>query len=162
MTNSTWALPPSVLSPSNNNPVRIIWDPNLRDGHCPAIGAADIRRRQIHLHPDLQAEPAEYARILTHELFHFAWVRLGNPRRDSWKRLLHSELQAHARGELGHSSLWRKAELPRHFPLYACEAFCDTAAALFAGLQFHPEFTLARRWRSRRFAWFHANTPMRF
>jgi hypothetical protein len=71
-------------------------------------------------------------------------------------------LDARAIGELGASSLWRKAELPRHFPQYACESFCDTAAWLFAGLQTHAEYTLANRWRAKRQAWFLTNLPMRF
>jgi hypothetical protein len=162
MTNSTWAPLPSVLSPSNGNPIRLVWNAALRDGPRPAIAGADIRNREIHLHPNLRRQPAERSRILTHELFHFVWVRLGNPRRAAWKQLLEEELAAQAKGELGWSSQWRKADLPRHFPNYACEAFCDTAAWLFSNCPEHEEYTLANKWRGRRRAWFLANPPFHF
>ena len=162
MTNSTWAPLPSVLSPSNGKPIRLVWNAALRDGPRPAIAGADIRKREIHLHPTLRRQPAERSRILTHELFHFVWVRLGNPRRATWKQLLETELAAHARGELGWSSQWRKANLPRNFPNYACEAFCDTAAWLFSNCPEHEEYTLANKWRGRRRAWFLANPPFHF
>ncbi len=168
--NSTWAPLPSVLSLSNSKPIRVIWSDGLRDGGREAIAGADIRRREIHLHPSLRRNPRERSRILTHELFHFAWVRLGNPRRDEWKQLLAEELRRGARGELGHSSQWRKDELrkdewrqnelPTAFPAYACESFCDTAAWLFSTCQEHEEYTLAPRWRARRRLWFLARVPM--
>ncbi|MBL8237313.1 MAG: hypothetical protein JNM66_07840 [Bryobacterales bacterium] len=162
MTNLTWAPPPSALSPSNSKPIRLLWNGNLRDGARPAVAGADIRRREIHLHPSLRDDAAERARILTHEYFHFAWVRLGNPRRREWKRLLEVELAGNARGELGESSNWRKRDLPKHFANYACESFCDTAAWLFSNCAEHEEYTLANRWRQKRKAWFLANTPLRY
>lgn len=161
MTNSTWVPLPSALSLSNSGPIRLLWNAALADGSRPAVGGADIRRREIHLDPSLRREPAERSRILTHELFHFAWVRLGNPARADWKRLLERELVAGARGELGLSSQWRKDELPLDFPGYACEAFCDTAAWLFSACHEHEEYTLANRWRARRREWFLARVPMR-
>lgn len=162
MTNSTWAPPPSVLSSSNSKPIRIRWNEKLRDGARPAIAGADIRRREIHLHPDLRNDAVERSRILTHEIFHFAWVRLGNPRREEWKQILERELSAHAKGELGESSNWRKQELPKNFPNYVCESFCDTAAWLYSDCREHEEYTLANRWRQKRKAWFLANTPLNF
>ena len=162
MTNSTWAPPPSALSPSNARPIRLLWTENLRDGPRPAIAGANIRRREIHLDPSLRDDPVERSRILTHEFFHFAWTRLGNPRRAAWKLLLQKELDANARGELGLSSQWRKDHLPKTFNYYACEAFCDTAAALFSVCREHEEFTLAKRWRAKREKWFLANLPMKF
>ena len=162
MTNSTWAPLPSVLSPSNGKPIRLVWNAALRDGTRQAIAGADIRKREIHLHPSLRRDPAERARILTHEYFHFVWVRLGNQRRQAWKELLKTELAANARGELGWSSLWRKGDLPKHFQNYACEAFCDTAAWLYSGCGDHEEYTLAARWRTRRRDWFLANPPFRY
>lgn len=162
MTNSTWAPLPSVLSPSNGKPIRLIWNGSLRDGARPAIAGADIRRREIHLHPSLRRQSGERSRILTHELFHFVWVHLGNPRRASWKQLLEAELAQHAKGELGWSSQWRKADLPRHFSNYACEAFCDTAAWMYSRCETHVEYTLASKWREKRRVWFLAHPPTRF
>ena len=123
------------------------------------MAGADLRRRVIYLHPSLGQQPEECARIFTHELFHFVWVRLGNPPRASWKALLQAELDRDARGELGWSSEWRKAELPSRFPNYACESFCDTAAWLHSGVSSHAEYTLAARWRTRRREWFELNLP---
>jgi hypothetical protein len=162
MTNSTWAPLPSARSRLNGKPILILWASELSDGTRPAVAGADIRRREIHLHPSLRKDANERSRILTHELFHFAWVRLGNPRRDAWKRLLQDELAANAKGELGWSSQWRKKELPRNFNNYACESFCDTAAFLFSACREHAEYTLALRWRAKRKEWFLANLPMKF
>jgi predicted SprT family Zn-dependent metalloprotease len=164
MTNSTWAPLPSVLSPSNSAPIRLIWNDKLRDHGRQAAAGADLRRREIHLHPSLRHQPSERSRILTHELFHFVWIRLGNPRRADWKQLLEGELRRGARGELGWSSQWRKSDLPENFSHYACEAFCDTAAWLYSSCREHEEYALAPRWRARRRAWFLANlkAPVRF
>jgi hypothetical protein len=162
MTNSIWAPLPSVLSPSNGKPIRLFWAGNLNDGARPAIAGAAIRRREILLHPSLRDDAKERSRILTHEFFHFAWVRLGNPRRQEWKQLLQAELTARTKGELGWSSQWRKDRLPKRFHDYACESFCDTAAALYSACREHEEYTLAARWRAKRAAWFQANLPMSF
>ena len=162
MTNSTWAPLPSALCLSNGSPIRLIWNAGLRDGPHRAVGGAAIRRREIHLHPSLRGRPKERSRILTHELFHFAWARLGNPLRAAWKQLLHAELASNAKGELGWSSQWRKRELPNNFNNYACESFCDTAACVFSTCREHEEYTLAPRWRAKRHAWFLANLPMKF
>lgn len=159
MTSSIWEPLPSVLSPSSNKPIRLVWNDGLRDHGHQAIGGAAIRRREIHLHPRLRHRPEERSRILTHELFHFAWARLGNPRRAGWKYVLECELEARARGELGWSSQWRKYELPKAFPDYACEAFCDTGAWLFSACPDHEEYTLSGRWRARRRAWFLEHLP---
>ncbi|MCU1327875.1 MAG: hypothetical protein JWN34_3245, partial [Bryobacterales bacterium] len=48
---------------------------------------------------------------MVHELFHFVWVRLGNPRRKEWESLLRAEWEARAKGETGWSAEWRKREL---------------------------------------------------
>jgi hypothetical protein len=160
MTNSTWAFPSSGLSPSSSKAIRIVWNGALRDGRREALAGADIRRREIHLHPCLQHNAIERSRVLTHELFHFAWVRLGNPRRAEWKALLQKELVAGARGELGWSSEWRKQQLPVRFAEYACESFCDTAAWLYSACREHEEYSLAARWRSRRKAWFDSLPPL--
>jgi hypothetical protein len=122
--------------------------------------ATFIRKRQIVLDQELQRQPRELRRILVHELFHFAWVRLGNPARDSFERLLVRERKKRARGELGWSAEMRKSRAGvrkvNKWRDYACESFCDTAAWLYSGLRRHPEFTLAKRHRKLRAEWFHA------
>jgi len=113
----------------------------------------------------LLMEPGEFERILIHEIFHFAWVRLSNQTRQSWEGLLAAELAERARGELGWSSEWRKHKLKRSdirlrtpgWRRYVCESFCDTAAWLFAELGRHSEFTLRAASRRIRRRWFAAH-----
>lgn len=124
--------------------------------HGEAVHAATfLRRRLITLDAGLIRQPAEFQRIVTHELFHFVWVRLGNARRRSWQTLIQNELQARARGELGWSAAWRKQTGIRSGQLwreYLCESFCDTAAWFYARRP-HDEFTLAARFCARRAQW---------
>jgi hypothetical protein len=129
-----------------------------------AVHAATfIRERRMVLDAELLESDAELRRILIHELFHFVWVRLGNPLRRSFERLLAG--QRRARGELGWSAEYRKERLTsrdvrersRRWREYCCEAFCDTAAFLFARSGRHREFTLAARHRAQRIAWFGKN-----
>jgi len=130
----------------------------------PAHAATWIRRRLIVLDAELQGNPDEHKRILTHELYHFVWARLGNPRRKSWEELMRAEALARARGDAGWSAEWRKRELTaadrqcrtRKWREYCCEAFCDTAAWLETGTR--TEVTLAqchlkfrRRWFAEQF-----------
>jgi hypothetical protein len=131
----------------------------------PVHAASYIRKRRIVLDRDLAQQPAELARILVHELFHFAWVRLGNPARRSYEALVREEWRQRARGELGWSAESRKRALEKHSPEvhhatdwreYICESFCDTAAFLYSGVRRHPEYTLAARHRNRRAEWFRA------
>jgi hypothetical protein len=132
----------------------------------PVYAATFIRRRQIVLDQELQRQTRELKRILVHELFHFAWVHLGNQARDSYQSLLTREWKQRARGELGWSAEMRKSSLlsgpqtsarnAAKWREYACESFCDTAAWLYSGLRRHAEFTLAPRYRNRRAAWFAA------
>src|SRR5437867_6912988 len=75
--------------------------------------ASFLRRREIVLDAALKKQPYELARILTHELFHFAWLRLGNPRRRSYEDLLRCEIRHRVRGELGWSAESTKAALRR-------------------------------------------------
>lgn len=139
-------------------PLRVEAAPQLRDRRGPVHAGAFIRQRRIAL----ACGPAEFPRILAHELFHFAWVRAGNPARRSFEALLTAEIAAGARGELGWSAEWRKRALvsgdlagrTRRWREYCCESFCDTAAFLFSGVGPHPEFTLAGRFARRRRAWF--------
>lgn len=106
---------------------------------------------------ELLERPGELRRIVVHELFHFVWLRLGNPTRAGWDALLRREKGS---GELGWSSEWRKRERPafgsRRWREYVCESFCDTAAWLYARLKRHKEFTLGGEARRRRAAWFQA------
>jgi hypothetical protein len=131
----------------------------------PVFAGSFIRKREIILDQELEHQPRELARILVHELFHFAWVRLGNPARRSYEALVRLEWKQRARGELGWSAESRKRILAARplpapgFPPwrdYLCESFCDTAAWLYSGVRRHPEYTLAARHRDRRAKWFRA------
>lgn len=149
------------LPPATGAPIRIRF---LRDlsAHGPIHAGSLLRERRILLETSLARDPAEFRRIFVHELFHFAWLRLGNPCRWSYERLIAAELRAGAAGELGWSAEWRKQALAasdrrlrtRRWREYVCESFCDSAAWLWAGAGKHPEFTLARRFRAARRAWF--------
>jgi len=128
----------------------------------PAHAATFLRRRRMVLEEALMADADDFARIFVHELFHFVWLRLGNPKRRSYERLLASELQHKVRGELGWSAEWRKNKLEprdwrkrtRQWREYCCESFCDTAAWRYAGVRRHEEFTLATAVRMARRRWF--------
>jgi hypothetical protein len=129
----------------------------------PVFAGSFIRKRKIVLDQELDRQPRELARILVHELFHFAWVRLGNPARRSYEALVRREWKQRARGELGWSAESRKRALGDHaLPAsrvpawrdYLCESFCDTGAWLYSGVRRHPEYTLAARHRDRRAEWF--------
>lgn len=140
--------------------VRLVAEPR---GRCGAVdGGSFLRERRIVLDAGLVRRPGEFSRVLVHELFHFAWLRLGNPLRRSWESLLDAECAAGVPGELGWSAEWRKRELlPRHrsartrrWREYCCESYCDTAAWLFAGVRSHSDFTLPPPFRARRREWF--------
>ncbi len=139
-------------------PVRLVPAPGLRDRHGPVHAGSFLRERRIAF----DCTPEEFPRILVHELFHFAWLRLGNHRRRAWEELLQGERHRGVRGELGWSAEWRKASLreedvagrTRAWRLYCCESFCDTAAWLYSGRAEHPEFTLAGNPRLARRRWF--------
>ena len=130
----------------------------------PVHAGSSIRRREIVLDQELKRQPRELSRILVHELFHFAWVRLGNPKRRSYEALVLQEWKQRARGELGWSAESRKTALSRNarrvdesrWRDYLCESFCDTAAWIYSGVRRHPEYTLAARHRKRRAEWFRA------
>jgi hypothetical protein len=130
----------------------------------PVHAGSFLPGREIVLESVLVERPKELARILVHEIFHFAWVRLGNPRRWSYEALLKQEAARGARGELGWSADLAKRRLvpedrtarSRRWREYVCESFCDTAAWLFSGAAAHREFTLSPAFRARRRAWFAA------
>lgn len=127
----------------------------------PVHAASFIRRRSIVLDSSLRSSRTELTRVLLHELFHFAWARLGNPARRSFELLLEAELSVRARGELGWSAEVRKRRFlsgdRRLWRDYLCESFCDSAAWFYGGFRRHEEFTLARRYRNRRAQWFVLN-----
>ena len=122
-----------------------------------------LRKREMVLDSSLRRNSEERARILVHELFHFAWLRLGNPLRAGWTGVLEAEAAARARGELGWSSEWRKREEPagQNWRDYVCESFCDSAAWMYSGVAQHDEFTLGARWRMKRRKWFVRNIGAR-
>jgi hypothetical protein len=121
-----------------------------------------LRQRKIVLDSALKKQPRELERILMHELFHFAWLRLGNSKRWSYEELLRSEFENRVKGELGWSAERAKTALTsgeairrtRRWREYVCESFCDSGAWVFAGSRRHEEFTLpAAAGRVRR-GWF--------
>jgi len=117
--------------------------------------------RRIILEDQLRRTPIELARIFVHEVFHFAWWRLGNPARRSYEQLLVAELEQGARGELGWSAQRLKEELTvtdwqvrsAQWRLYVCESFCDTGGWHFGSKGRYAEMTLAKRWRRKRLEW---------
>ena len=142
----------------------------------PIHAGTHIPKRIVILDSDLTTEPPELARILIHEVFHFAWVRLGNARRASYAELLGEEFRRGARGELGWSAEYRKLDLAREcgrdggvaghpkWREYVCESFCDTAAWRYSKIVEHDEFTLRPRYRKTREKWFvelFDNAPIR-
>lgn len=124
--------------------------------------ATFLREGRIILDRELVRRPRELRRIFVHELCHFVWWKLGNPRRFEWEALLAGEFKRGARGELGWSAEWRKelltgrdvADRTRAWREYCCESFCDTGASTVLKLRQHGEFTLARRFREARAKWF--------
>jgi hypothetical protein len=148
-----------VLPPLAGRPIRVAVHGSLGAYHA----SSSIRRRVIFLDSGVFARHGEFERILLHEIFHFAWVRLSNAKRREWENLLRAELGRRVPGELGWSSEWRKNALLRasarlrdsRWRRYACESFCDTGAWLFAGIRVHDEFTLAARAKYQRHGWFH-------
>ncbi|HVN05492.1 MAG TPA: hypothetical protein VMT86_13800 [Bryobacteraceae bacterium] len=150
------------LPPISGRAVRLEVRPSLADRRGPVHAGAFLRERRIAFDAELSADRREFARVFVHELFHFVWARLGNPRRWAYEALLRQELCRHARGELGWSAEWRKRALHAHdaarrtrrWREYVCESFCDTAAWLLSGVRTHPEYTLAGRFRARRREWF--------
>lgn len=151
-----------MLPPLTGRPIRV----EIRRSLGPHLAATDIPRRRILLDAQVLAQSGEFERILVHEIFHFAWVRLSNQTRWSWEGVLKVELahpsSSKRSGELGWSSEWRKQKLTssdvrRRTPAwrrYVCESFCDTSAWLCAGLHHHDEFTLPGPLRRIRRRWF--------
>jgi hypothetical protein len=151
------AAPLLYLPKLEGRPILVRIRPSLGPHHA----AASIPKRVILLDSEILSTP-DFERILVHEIFHFAWVRLSNAVRWEWEQTLAREFDLRAKGELGWSAERRKNKLTsgdvgrrtRRWRLYACESFCDTAAWRFANLQDHEEFTLAVRFRRSRARWF--------
>lgn len=145
------------LPPLAGAPIRMHETPGLSDRHGPVHAGSFLRERRI----SFNCEEREFARIFTHELFHFVWLRLGNARRWSWEAALVREWNDAAKGELGWSAEWRKEKLnaadrtrrTRRWREYCCESFCDTAAWLYSRTR-HEEFTLPLKYRLMRRRWF--------
>ena len=152
-----------MLPPVCGRPIRV----ELRRSLGPHLASTSIPRRVILLDREVLLRTGEFERILIHEVFHFAWVRLANGKRRSWEQVLHQELRARVTGELGWSAEWRKQKLTRFdiarrsrkWRRYACESFCDTAAWRFGDVPRHDEFTLPAGSRRARRQWFHAVFP---
>lgn len=160
-------------------PIRLCFRPELRAWRGRLVSGSrrgeevhagsQLRKRLIVLDRALLDRPGELKRILTHELFHFVWLRIPHSVRLSYEELLRRELAARARGELGWSAELRKARLEggdaagrsRRWRDYACESFCDTGAWLYSGLRAHEEFTLKPRFREGRRRWWAASIGAR-
>jgi hypothetical protein len=148
----------SRLPPLSGKPILLFRAAGLRDGRRAVHAGSFLRERSI----GFNCHPREFARVCVHELFHFVWWRLGNPRRRAFEAVLQKEWEQGASGELGWSAEWRKQELTswdvsgrsRSWRGYCCESFCDTAACLFSGAKDHEEFTLSPFFRNRRRLWF--------
>jgi hypothetical protein len=140
------------------DPIRLERADGLRDHRGPVHAGSFLRERRIAFN----CTRAEFPRIFVHEVAHFAWLRLGNPKRLSYEALVRAEWRQRSPGELGWSADWRKQALTgpdvrersRRWREYCCESFCDTAAWLYCGVQRHPEFTLSAESRRRRARWF--------
>ena len=66
---------------------RFAWKIAFQYGRGQPVHAGSfIRKREIVLEPELRADSGELARIFIHELFHFVWIRMGNPARSHTKR----------------------------------------------------------------------------
>jgi hypothetical protein len=146
--------------------IEIRYSAGLRDtAGNPAHAATFIRKRLILLDEELRRDRSEHARILAHEIFHFVWVRLGNPARLEWEAALRGEFTRRVSGEAGWSAEWRKLRLrngdvrarTRAWREYCCESFCDTGAAWLTPSR--AEATLRRRILRARFAWLAASLP---
>src|SRR5450631_2160359 len=62
-----------------------------QDAGQPVFAGSFLRKRGIVLDSALLRDRGERARILVHELFHFVWLRLGNPVRACWEGVLEAE-----------------------------------------------------------------------
>ena len=134
----------------------------LENGQRDATHAVSfIPERYVVLNADLFHRRVELGRILYHELCHFLWPRLGNPKRRRFQAHIVRELRTGIRGELGYSSEYRKQNIKstirqklssaanrRRTLDYVCESFCDTGSFVLLGNERrkgHSEYSLSRR-----------------
>ena len=130
---------------------------------------AFLQKRRIVLEEQMLRTPHVLERIFIHEVFHFAWSRLGNPLRQSFERLMLAEIESGARGDLGWSAESLKIKLTatdrqlrtRKWKYYLCEAFCDTAGWFFGSARRYSEMTLERPEREARRRWFREHVEKR-
>ena len=127
--------------------------------------AAFVREQRIVLERALLSRPRELQLTLLHEMSHFVWVHLGNPKRSEFEAILRREIMGRAKSEIGESAEVQKIRLlsggynrpeSSRWRDYICESFCDTAAWFYSGINNHPTFKLAERWRVFRRRWFQA------
>lgn len=124
-----------------------------------------LRKRRIVLDEQMLRTPRVLERIFVHEIFHFAWPRLGNPLRSSFEELISREIGRGAGGELGWSAESLKLKLTpedrttnsRRWRYYLCESFCDTAGWFFGTAKRYSEMTLPGEFRDVRNRWFREN-----
>lgn len=135
-----------------------------------AVHAASfLPQRRIVLETQLAQRSQDLRLVLTHEIFHFVWWRLGNQARSEYDALIRNEVKSVARGELGESSAVAKESLRGCSPAwrynswrgYLSESFCDTAGWVYSGVGTHSWFQLAARWRTIRASWFAAQSRFR-
>ncbi|MGH9661584.1 MAG: hypothetical protein ACRD96_23755 [Bryobacteraceae bacterium] len=142
--------------------------PGHRDG-VEIHAASFVRRRRIVFDTALLRRPRELERIFVHELFHFAWVRLGNAGRRAYEEIVAAEIRHGILGETGWSAESRKVRLDgqtarrrtRRWREYVCESFCDTAACLLGPSRRPKECTLSAGAIEARRRWFTAAGFMR-
>jgi hypothetical protein len=130
-------------------------------GHAVYAGSF-LRQRKIVLDELMLRTPRVLERIFVHEVFHFAWSKLGAKLRSSYEQLLVAEFEVGVEGELGWSAESLKQQLTasdrekrtRRWKDYVCESFCDTAGWLFGSATRYSEMTLGRAERDLRRRWF--------
>jgi hypothetical protein len=159
------------LPPLSGHRIRVRVQPDLTSlggklvsgvGRGAAVHAGlFMRKRVIVLEEALLRFPRRLNRIFIHEVFHFAWLRLGNHERRQYEQLLEAEIRLGAKGELGWSAESLKETLTPtdvrrrtvRWRAYACESFCDTAGWMFGNSGPYAEMTLRKRFRDRRRVW---------
>jgi hypothetical protein len=161
------------LPAMQGSPIVLEFHPDLRayrgkllsgsseKGHV-VHAASFLPERRIVLERQLLIQSRDLRLILTHELFHFVWRRLGNRVRAEFDSLIRSEFRSRARGALGESSGVAREPLTdqdavirsQKWKNFVCESFCDTAAWLHAGVAESEHFRLAQRWKRVRGTWF--------
>ncbi len=108
--------------------------------------ASFLARREIVFDTDLLGHAPDFVSIVAHEIYHFVWRRLPNGERFAWGELLRGEMRPRHAGLSSRLryEVYREGKRERQWKDYACEAFCDTAAALTSpNLKISPQ---RKRW----------------